>query len=118
MAVAWGALTLAQMNVYLWLDLLTVAYSIVFAFGRIGCTLSGCCHGVPASFGLRYGKETFFPVQPLEGAVWVFLAIIATACTFYAAAATALGVVCAVYGLIRLILERFRADERIKLGGE
>jgi hypothetical protein len=44
------------------------------------------------------------------------LALIATACTFDAAPATALGVVCAVYGLIRLILERFRADERIQFG--
>lgn len=50
------------------LDLLTPGNFVVLAFSKVGCTLGGCCFGVPAAHGIRtpYAAFTAFPVQPLE----------------------------------------------------
>jgi hypothetical protein len=116
LAIASLALRLASLPVLPWLDLLTIAYSIVFAFGRLGCTLSGCCHGILSSIGLRYDGVRRFPVQPLEGVLWLCLAAAAMALSSSSLPGTAFGWTCVSYGVLRPILERFRSDPRPHIG--
>lgn len=43
------------------LDVLAVALCWFLAFGRLGCTAVGCCHGVPSRVGIAYGPEHGLP---------------------------------------------------------
>jgi len=63
--VAYGAVAL-----YAWaagtstpaaFDVLSSALAPFLLFGRLGCTTVGCCHGPPASTGIRYGPEHLLP---------------------------------------------------------
>jgi hypothetical protein len=63
-----------------YLDVVSVALCVFLAAGRVGCTLVGCCHGLPSRHGILYGaacaRDGFprhlvgvrlFPVPAIEG---------------------------------------------------
>ena len=58
------------------LDAHAVALGVFLVFGRLGCVTSGCCHGRPASLGVRYHHPDprfgvrLFPIQLVEAA-WI-----------------------------------------------
>ena len=73
--------TKATMNMRANLNNFVVVFPLFHAFGRIGCTLNGCCYGIEyhGLFALTYTQEAVrgsvnadiadfsrFPVQPLE----------------------------------------------------
>ena len=59
------------------LDFASSGILIELAFYRVGCTLVGCCHGIPFPFGITYPEEgTLFPVQPLEAVLDLAIAIL------------------------------------------
>lgn len=109
-----------------YLDVLAVGLATTQAFGRLGCLLAGCCHGRPATLGIRYDHRhvalglpryrvgaRLLPVQLIESA-----ALFALAAGGIAALAAALpaGTVVAgylvAYALLRIALETLRGDER------
>ncbi|MCL1982007.1 MAG: prolipoprotein diacylglyceryl transferase, partial [Clostridiales bacterium] len=48
-----------------WADQLVPSVLILHAFGRIGCSLSGCCYGAPVEL---FGVSFDFPARELEAA--------------------------------------------------
>lgn len=70
-----------EIDVVRLLDRVIVAFGVFLVFGRLGCLASGCCHGRPATVGVRYPQSSIgdalagirlFPVQMIE-AVWIAL---------------------------------------------
>jgi phosphatidylglycerol:prolipoprotein diacylglycerol transferase len=97
------------------LDVGVVGLTVLLAFGRVGCTLGGCCHGLPSSLGLRYRREPEgtlrrFPVQPIEAASWAVLGLAGAWMSAPPGLSTAL--VLSGYGLVRFALESVRGDSR------
>lgn len=94
------------------------------AFGRIGCTMVGCCHGRPHDWGVCYGPEyrneefppylmgvRLFPVQTLEAGLATFIVIIGSAMVLLGAApGAAFAWYVVSYGLARFGLEYLRGD--------
>lgn len=92
------------------------------AIGRIGCTLAGCCFGVPYDgiFAIHYphsliglpAEQGYFPVQPLEALLntGVFLFLL-----FYSRKKrepfVLLCMYLTIYSVIRFVLEFFRGDK-------
>ena len=59
------------------MDFASVGILLELAFYRVGCTCAGCCRGLPFSFGMVYPNgETLFPVQPIEAALDILLAVV------------------------------------------
>lgn len=71
-------------SVLAYLDVTILGVGTFLAFGRLGCFMVGCCHGLPYRWGVRYRPEhaaagftpyfvgvRLFPIQLVE-AVWVF----------------------------------------------
>lgn len=90
------------------------------AFGRIGCHLVGCCHGIPydGPFAITYTQSLFapnniplFPVQLIEAILDMILAAVLLLCCKRWRGYTALGVYLLSYSVVRFVLEFFRADE-------
>lgn len=126
----WVALGLVV--AYLWasggpivagLDAMAVALCWFLAFGRLGCATAGCCHGVLASVGLRYGPEhglaprltdrRLLPVQLIEATGLVAIGAVGlclVATRGPAGRATVWFLV--AYALLRFGCEALRGDER------
>ena len=100
-----------------WLDVLVVGYGFVFCFGRIGCSMSGCCHGLPSNFGIRYDGQRRFPVQLVEAGLWAVLTLSALAVNLAAEPGRGFALVCVCYGALRIVFERLRGDQRPRLLG-
>ena len=128
--VAYGAVALfaaaSGLAVAPLFDVYSVSVAFFLAFGRAGCTVAGCCHGTPASIGLRYGIEhpvpgrlvgrRLFPVQPIEaGALLVIGLVGASLATLTAGTATVWFL--ASYAVVRFGCERLRGDRRPTLRG-
>ena len=77
-------LYLLDQPVIRYLDVLVAGSGMLFAFGRIGCYMAGCCYGKPAKNGLCYSRYhtrngfphhllhvRLLPVQLIEAA-WLF----------------------------------------------
>lgn len=49
-----------KLNPYRMLDIMAITTCLVHMFGRIGCFMAGCCHGIPTSgiFGVTYTNPT------------------------------------------------------------
>lgn len=105
-----------EIDVVRLLDRVIVAFGVFLVFGRLGCLASGCCHGRPATVGVRYPQSSIgdalagirlFPVQMIE-AVWIALV------TWWAseqhAPGTALELWLVGYGAGRFALEWLRGD--------
>jgi hypothetical protein len=102
-----------------WLDVAAPSLGVFLAFGRLGCTAAGCCHGRPAAIGISYSQDAryarplagtrLFPVQFVEALSVLGLAglLVATppalpggACSIYLAG----------YGCLRFGFEFLRGD--------
>jgi hypothetical protein len=78
-------LWLAGLPVSAYLDAWMVGATVFLMFGRIGCLLSGCCHGMPAAWGMRYpwlvwksapaglNELRLLPVQAFESMLFALL---------------------------------------------
>jgi hypothetical protein len=97
----------------------------LMAFGRCGCTMVGCCHGVPASFGIRYPPsagpwakgERRVPVQLAEACVWGLLGISGFLALGHGAPGIGVAGGLAAYAVARTAFEGWRADRRTHLAG-
>ena len=99
-------------------DMLLPAFALAQGFGRIGCFLGGCCYGCACRWGIHYppgslpheqmGTSALFPVQLVEAFALFALFFLCFRRTFRGRGGFyLLGV-----GLIRFVLEFFRADIR------
>jgi hypothetical protein len=128
--VAYGAVALfaaaSGLGVAPLFDVYSVSVAFFLAFGRAGCTVAGCCHGTPASVGLRYGAghpvpdrlvgRRLFPVQPIEAAALVVIGLVGAALATVAAGAATVWFL-ASYAVVRFGCERLRGDRRPQLRG-
>ena len=108
------------------LDSWVVGLALALGLGRIGCLLSGCCHGKPAGRGVRYRWRLpwllgphwhgirIFPLQAIEAAGLVVLAAVGVMSLGRAGVTAA--VVASGYALMRFELELWRGDERRYIG--
>jgi hypothetical protein len=106
------------------LDLVTIGLGTFLAFGRVGCTLVGCCHGKPSRVGLRYDAALaeagfpryyvgiqLFPVQLVEALAALLLTGAATVASWTGARpGTATVIYLSGYALVRWGLELARGD--------
>jgi len=72
---AWAMCRLFHWRLADHLTVLAPAIPLFHAFGRIGCLLTGCCYGIPWSWGYQLNASqyaphhvTLFPVEALESA--------------------------------------------------
>ena len=100
------------------LDLLSLGIAVQLGMGRLGCTLAGCCYGLPSSWGLLLpagcglapAGVRRLPVALLEAGGWLLI-VVATAVALAAAPpGTALALLLLLYGLLRSALEPLRGD--------
>ena len=108
------------------LDATVLGLGAFLACGRIGCLLAGCCHGRPATRGVRYREEhqraglpaflvgvPLVPVQAIEAAgVTVLVAVGAALDLGGARDGAPLTVYVTGYALLRFVLEWMRGDLR------
>ncbi len=107
-----------------YLDVTVLGVGLFLACGRVGCLMVGCCHGRPASWGVRYRDEhaaagfpaylvgvRLLPVQALES-VWALAVSLAGAGLVLAGAApgVALEWYLVAYAAGRFFLELVRGD--------
>lgn len=101
---------------------------IVHGFGRIACSLVGCCYGKPYSGigAITYENSLFapnnqplFPIQSMEALLNFIIAIILLIALNHYAIKCGLKLYLVMYSIVRFILEFFRYDniERGILGG-
>jgi hypothetical protein len=104
------------------LDATALGLGAFLALGRIGCTLSGCCHGRRATRGLRYGPGSaphgpptylvgvaLVPVQLVESGLAAGL-VVAGASVASTAPGAAFGLYVSGYAVARFGLETLRGD--------
>lgn len=112
------------------LDPVAVGLAFFLAFGRVGCTLAGCCHGRPSSVGLVYDERhvsegfpshlvgiRLFPVQPLEAAGLLAIGVTGLAAMPFARPGHVLAGFLFGYAVLRFGLEGLRGDRRPHLLG-
>ena len=104
------------------LDFAAPVLCIAQAFGKIGCTISGCCESWwQLSFGVYnpYTETRLFPVQIAEGITALAIAImviwIASRKNFRAGGIT-MAWMWVMFGSTRTVWEFFRANEKLFLG--
>lgn len=119
-------LRLLRQPVLSYMDITILGAGLFQAFGRVGCLLVGCCHGLPSRFGLRYTHNhaqtgfpsyligvRLFPIQAVE-ALCVFAIVFAGGATLLSPPAPAPGSVTAffalAYAFARIFIEFFRGD--------
>ena len=99
------------------------SFAIAQGFGRIGCFLGGCCYGCNCNWGVQYppgslpyehmGAVMLFPVQMIEAVALFLLFGICAKLPFGKRG----GVYFVGVGILRFVLEFFRADARGSLFG-
>ena len=104
------------------LDFAAPVLCIAQAFGKIGCTISGCCESyLEVSWGVYnpYTETKLFPVQLLEGVTALIIAIavilIAARKDFRCGGRT-MPWMWVLFGSTRVIWEFFRANEKLFWG--
>lgn len=88
---------------------------LAHALGRIGCFMSGCCHGVESEFGLYFPvlKKTVIPTQLYEAIFLFALSALLFFITFKnKPRGFSLAIYCFAYGIFRFVIEFFRGDPR------
>lgn len=102
-------------------DATTVGLGVFCLFGRLGCLASGCCHGRPSTFGIRYERGLhaddpltgvrLFPLQLVEAA-WI--GVVTSAAAVLALVSSRPGAATSAwllgYGAGRFVLEFARGD--------
>lgn len=123
--VAVGTLVALDLPLLEGLDLLAVALCPFLGWGRVGCTLVGCCHGKPSDVGLRYGSECvdagfpahlagvrLFPVQIVEMLGLWTIGLVGMGLLLIAPVGGALIWFLVSYAVMRFGLEELRGDRR------
>lgn len=59
-------LAIARMDITSYINLAVPSVLIFHAFGRIGCSLAGCCYGIPVNIDLGLFKLYYFPAREIE----------------------------------------------------
>ena len=104
------------------LDFAAPVLCIAQAFGKIGCTVSGCCESWwQTSWGVYnpYTETTLFPVQIAEGitALAIAIAVIAIAARHrFRCGGITMAWMWVMFGSTRVIWEFFRANEKLFWG--
>ncbi len=81
---------------------------IFFAFGRVGCSFAGCCHGIPLSFTFMGHQFDRFPTAQLES---LFFSLLFIALQIYIKKRRVVITVTS-YVIFRFFNEFFRGDDR------
>lgn len=94
---------------------------IVYGIARFGCLFVGCCHGVPASWGVfsYVAQANCFPIQFFESITSLLIGIIMIYLAYrkdYRADGSLYPLLLIVYGANRFIWEFFSASPRIFCG--
>jgi phosphatidylglycerol:prolipoprotein diacylglycerol transferase len=105
-----GMLAIYKLDIKYWLNEIVPAAVIFHFFGRIGCSLAGCCYGVTLSPPFRFhGTEiTLFPAREIEAAFLLSLFLIFT---FFIKKHRFIIYIIA-YAVFRFFIEFGRGDER------
>ena len=87
--------------------------TLIHMFARLGCTLRGCCYGVPITV---MGVELTFPARELEClfALVMFIVFVSTSRVIFH---RRLPIYLFSYSIVRFVLEFYRADDRGSLFG-
>jgi prolipoprotein diacylglyceryltransferase len=126
-ALACNALALRLLSEPVWpyLDVVSVALCPFLAAGRVGCTLVGCCHGRPSSFGITYGESCvldgfspylagvrLFPAPAIEALGLLVIGAVGLIALPFAKPGHVLIWFLLAYAVMRFGLEGIRADRR------
>jgi phosphatidylglycerol---prolipoprotein diacylglyceryl transferase len=105
-------------------DRFALPLAIALTFGRIGCTLTGCCPGVPldpgspwAPLSIVHHDPARFPATLIES--WfhaLAAAAIVIAMRLEAARGRRLSIYVAIYAAVRFALEELRDDPEVLFG--
>lgn len=100
---------------------LTPAIPLFHIFGRIGCFLSGCCHGMKSEkYGIAFSDAIsavngipYLPVPLYEAAgdLVIFVVLLFLGYRKEKQYFKPLGIYLVLYGIMRFVLEFFRGDE-------
>ncbi len=105
-------------------DIIAPGVSIGHAFGRMGCLMAGCCHGLPTSAGAWYGISypegvgslaptgvSLYPTQPMEalGEVLIFLFLVWRG-RHQKFSGQIFALYIMIYAVLRFVLEYLRGD--------
>jgi Prolipoprotein diacylglyceryl transferase len=104
------------------LDVTALGLGAFLAFGRVGCTLTGCCHGRRWAHGIVYGQgfvtsgvppylcgRRLIPVQLLEALATTIIVVVG-ATRIPATPGAAFGFYITGYAVVRFWLEMLRGD--------
>ena len=97
------------------MDGLAITVPLGHGFGRIGCLMAGCCHGLPSDHGVYFHNLGYraIPTQLYEA---IFLFALSAVLWFLVKRfpSAGLGVYLTAYGIWRFFIEFWRGDERGK----
>jgi phosphatidylglycerol:prolipoprotein diacylglycerol transferase len=108
-----------------YLELSVPFFCFTHAWGRLGCFMAGCCHGVPTDsiLGVQFpgnsiacklhGYQPVHPTQLYEMALLVVLGLVAQ---FLIPLGHRVYSYFLIYGAARFVIELFRGDDRGAIG--
>ncbi len=100
-------------NTKMLFQVITPCFPLFHAFGRIGCFLSGCCYGIPSSFGFAMAFDPTvirFPVQLAESLCCIIIFALLLILEKKNPKINLLRVYLITYAVIRFFLEFLRGD--------
>jgi len=98
-------LRIMQLDMKFWVDHIVPSILIVNIFGRIGCSLAGCCYGADITI---FGSSVAFPARELEAIAALIMLIVFSKAVKQHRAFWFLS----SYSVLRFLLEFGRADDR------
>lgn len=112
---------LCGISVWKYAEIYIPCLPLVHAFGRMGCTLTGCCYGIPYDgIGaivyhhsiIAPNNITLFPVQVVEAGADLLIVVILLVYIFKKRKAHQNSIIlyCTLYAAVRFILEFLRYD--------
>lgn len=108
-----------KINVKKYLKIISPCLSLIHSFGRIGCSLVGCCYGKEYNgiFHITYDKSPFapndinlFPVQLIESIFLMVITIIQVILILKKSKIKVELIYFLLYSILRFSLEFFRGD--------
>lgn len=117
-------------SVLSYLEIVSTGMCFFLAAGRVGCTMVGCCHGRPSSFGVAYNEACvrdgfpshlvgirLFPVPVIEAIGLLFIGLTSLSAFPFAAPGKIFVWFLLAYSVMRFGLEGLRGDRRPHLLG-